>query len=489
VPQFGLSEVRFYYIPAHPRQPVPASGATGVNENPVLSWRAGREAASHQVYFGTDRQAVADGTASVQTVGVNRFDPSPLGFGTIYYWKVAEVNEAATPQVWEGDVWSFATRESFVVDDFESYDDDLDAKTTIFDTWIDGLTNGLSGSVVGNNQAPFAEQRIIHGGTQAMPLDYNNTKSPFYSETERTFDTPQDWTANGADTLIVWLRGNPAAFMESAGTVVMSGGGADIWNAADEFRFAFKPLNGNGTIVAKVDSIVNTDPWAKVGVMIRETLDPGSRFAAVYATPGNGVRYQARLLNAGAAVSDTAVATPEQIALRAPVWVKIERTGAGFNGFYSTDGVKWTAMSWNPQTINMSASVYLGLAVTSHNTNAATTVQFSSVATTGSVTGSWQAEAIGVAQPANDPAPLYVGVQDSSGKTKTITHPDPAATTLAAWQQWSIPLSEFSSGGVKLTAVKKMVIGVGDKSAPKPDGAGRIYLDDIGVGHPAGTNP
>ena len=134
----------------------------------------------------------------------------------------------------------------------------------------------------------------------------------------------------------------------------MSGGGADIWNAADQFRFAFKQLNGNGTLIAKVESVDNTDPWAKAGVMIRESLDPGARFAAVYATPGNGVRYQARLLNARRRHERHAPsATPEQMALKIPVWIKIERTGSSFSCFYSTDGVKWTAMSWNPQTINM----------------------------------------------------------------------------------------------------------------------------------------
>ena len=319
-----------------------------------------------------------------------------------------------------------------------------------------------------------------------MPLDYNNTKAPFYSEAERTFDRVEDWTVHGADTLSVWFRGNPAAFAETApGSITMSAGGADIWNMADEFRFAFKPLTGNGTIVAKVDSIVNTDPWAKVGVMIRETLDPGSRFAAVYATPGNGVRYQARLLNLGAATSDTAIATAEQIALRAPVWVKLERTGSSFNGFYSTDGIQWTAMSWNPQTINMAGNVYIGLAVTSHNVNAVTTAEFSGVATTGGVSGAWQAQAIGVAQPANDPAPLYVAVQDSTGKVQAVTHPDPAATARATWQPWLIPLSEFSAGGVRLTAVKKLYVGVGDRTQPSKGGAGIVFIDDIGVGRPA----
>jgi len=486
VPQFGLSEVRFYYTPVNPRQPNPASGATGVNESTILSWRAGREAASHKVYFGTDKQAVTDGTAPVKTVSVNSFDPGPMGFGTTYYWKVAEVNDAANPKVWEGDVWSFSTRESFVVDDFESYND---GDNRIYDAWLDGLANGKSGSIVGYDPAPFAERTIIHGGKQSMPLDYNNTKSPFYSEAERTWDKPQDWTVNGADTLTVWFRGNPAGFVEAAGVITMSGGGTDIWNTADQFRFASKRLTGNATIVARVDSIGNTDPWAKAGVMIRESLAPGSRYAIVLASPGNGVHFQGRLMTDSAAVSDNtapAVSTAEQNALRVPVWVKLERTGSAFNGFYSTDGVKWTTITWSPQTINMtSSSVYIGLAVTSHTANAATTVQFSNVSTTGGVTGSWEVQAIGVAQPTNTAASMYVAVQDSAGKVKVISHPDPAATTLATWQQWRIPLADLSAGGVKMTAVKKLYIGVGDRSSPKADGAGLVYIDDIGVGHPA----
>jgi hypothetical protein len=172
------------------------------------------------------------------------------------------------------------------------------------------------------------------------------------------------------------------------------------------------------------------------------------------------------------------------LALQTPVWVKIERQGGSFNGYYSTDGVKWTAMVWNPQTINMSSNVCIGLAVTGHDSGTATGV-FSNISTTGAVSGGWQVEAIGVAQAANDPAPLYVTVLDNAGKSRTVLHADPAATTRATWQAWQIPLSEFSAGGVNLTRVKKLILGVGDRSQPQPDGAGRLFLDDIGVGHPA----
>ena len=203
MPQSGLSEVQFFYIPVQAGGPVPNSGATGVDLDATLSWRPGHEAASHKVYLGTDNDAVANGTAPAYTVAGPSYQPASLQFGTTYYWKVNEVNEAATPSTWESDVWSFTTREYAVVDDFESYNDD---DNRIYDTWIDGLSNN-NGSLVGYMAAPFAEQTILHGGKQSMPLEYNNVKTPYYSEAERTWDTAQNWTGNGADTLVLYFQG------------------------------------------------------------------------------------------------------------------------------------------------------------------------------------------------------------------------------------------------------------------------------------------
>ena len=91
----------------------------------------------------------------------------------------------------------------------------------------------------------------------------------------------------------------------------------------------------------------------------------------------------------------------------------------------------------------------------------------------------------GVAQPSNGPAPLYVVVEDKAGHKKTVVHPDPGATATIAWQQWRIGLSDLSSAGVNLAAVKKMSIGIGDRTNPTPGAAGMVYIDDIGVGRPA----
>ncbi len=205
LPQFGLSEVRFLAVPVFAREPNPAAGATGVDPRLPLSWRAGREAVSHQVSVSTDKQAVTDGTAPVGTVSAPQYE-APIALSQSYYWKVTEVNNAMTPSVWEGDVWSFTTANSLVVDDFESYTDEAGGE--VFATWVDGWGTTTNGSQVGYAQAPFAEQVLIHGGRQAMPLAYHNAGGALTSEAERTFDPPQDWSQYGITTLVIWFRGD-----------------------------------------------------------------------------------------------------------------------------------------------------------------------------------------------------------------------------------------------------------------------------------------
>jgi len=479
--QFGLSEVRFYQVPAFAREPQPTADATGVSPNAVLSWRAGRDVASHEVYLGTDPEA----PASIGTTTESSIAPSNLEFGTTYYWRVDEVNEAEAISVWEGNVWTFTTQEYALIDGFESYNDE---DNLIYEAWIDGWVNE-TGSTVGYLEAPFAEQTIVNSGRQSMPLEYSNDSTPFYSEAERTL-VSQDWTTNGADSLIVHFQGRPGPFFEAAsGDIVIGGAGTDIWGTADEFRCGYKPLSGDGSIVARIDGLADTDVWAKAGVMIRESLDPGSTFAAVYLTGDSGVRYQARLTTDAEAVSDTDVATDEQIALHEPVWIKIERAGNTFSGSYSTDGATWTAMSWNPQTIAMTNAVYIGLAVTSHVAGTLTSGQFANVETTGNVTGSWQIATIGPEQPAgNDPAPLYVAIEDNAGHTHAVSHPaGEAATLLAGWNQWQVPLSAFGAAGVAVDRVTRIIVGVGDRDNPQAGGSGLIYIDDIQFGRPAAT--
>jgi hypothetical protein len=478
--QYGLSEVQFLHEPVHAQSPSPASGATEVQPPVTLSWQAGREAVSHDVYFGTD----ANTLPMVDSVVSDSYDPAGVLLGQTYYWRIDEVNQAASPSLWSGDVWSFSTAEYRTVDDFESYTDDDGNR--IYQTWQDGWGITDNGSQVGHEESPFAEHTIIHGGTQSMPLYYDNSGTVLISEAERTWDSTQDWTAFGADTLMLYYRGYPVGFEEiSPGSVIMGGVGADIFGTADEFRLVSKQLTGDGTIVARVDSLVDTDEWALAGVMIRQNLDPGSTYAGVFLTGSHGVRARVRVSAGGSATSDTSVATAEQMALTEPVWIKLERSGSQFTAYYATDeaGTNWTKMAFSPQTVAMSSLTYIGLAVCSHTTAAATSAGFSGVATTGNVTGQWTNAEIGVAQPSNTLDQLYVTLKDSTGRTKTVPA-DANAVLAGQWQPWSIPFDAFTSAGVNMGRITTMIIGVGDKTNPK-HGTGLVFIDDIMIGRPA----
>jgi len=315
-----------------------------------------------------------------------------------------------------------------------------------------------------------------------MPMAFDNTKGPFYSETQHEWAAPQAWTGGGVNNLTVYLQGVATAFLEtSPGTFVMNGKGADIWNTLDEFRYVYKSLKGDGTIIARVDNVSPTDGWAKAGVMIRETLDPGSTHAFMCVTPSNGVSFQRRPV---ANVASDATDSGQGNALKTPHWVKLMRKGNAFTAQQSADGTTWVDVPASPAVvITMAADVYIGLAVTSHTIATSEVVcgaKFSKVSTTGSVSGPWQTAEVGVAQPAGNALDtFYVTVEDSAGKIKVVSNPDRSLIATGDWEACKVPLSEFTSAGVNLNSVKKLVLGVGDRSSPRAGGTGKLYIDDI----------
>jgi len=185
--------------------PTPAHSDGNVSPTVALSWFAGQNAIKHRMYLSDNLEAVTQAAAEADKGEQKEttFAPTGLQEATTYFWRVDEILVDGAVQA--GPVWSFST--FLTIDDFEGYTDEEGKR--IYETWIDGWTNSTS-STVGYIQAPFAEQRIIHGGKQAMPLDYNNPKAPFYSEVERQFAPLQDWTAGNANTLILYVQGRSA---------------------------------------------------------------------------------------------------------------------------------------------------------------------------------------------------------------------------------------------------------------------------------------
>jgi hypothetical protein len=488
--------------------PNPADGLVEVNPTQILTWDAGAVAASHDVYFGTDADAVKSATTDSpeykgpKALGEESYDPGTLTLNTTYYWRIDEVNGVNPDSPWAGNVWSFTTGDFFVIDDFESYDAN---DNQIWYSWHDGLGYGVpgtpdsfggngTGSAVGDENTPsYTEETIVHGGLQSMPVMYDNNKQgyAYYSQVELTLDAVRNWTEQDVAELSLWFRGNPASvgsFTEApVGTYTMTASGVDIWYAADEFHFAYKTLSGVGTIVAKVLSVDNTDPWAKAGVMFRETLEPGSKFAAVYITPGNGCRFQARVDADADATSDTSVVTSEQTAITAPYWIKLERDFAGnFRGYYSSNGSTWQSMSWGAQNISMGTNVYIGLAVTSHNAAATCEGKFSNVTITGTVGTQWTSQDIGITS--NVAEPLYVAVSNSTGVPAVVVHDDANAAQIDTWTEWVIPLQTFADQGINLSNVDRIAIGLGTQgNMTVPGGSGKMYFDDIRLYQPRET--
>ncbi len=246
--------------------PNPANGAVDVKQTQIITWSPGVYAASHQVYFGTDENAVKNAdTGSPEykgtgDLGAESYDPGMLEWDTAYYWRIDEVNNTNPDSPWTGILWSFTTANFLVVDDFESYNDldpaDLDSNR-IFNVWIDGYDDPTNGSLVGYDTPPFAEQTIVHSGNQSLPLYYDNSVG--YSEATLTLTYPRDWTEKGVTTLTIWFRGNSA-------------------NAAEALYVA---LNGNAIVTNDNPNAAQITTWTEWNIDLQAFADQGVNLANV----------------------------------------------------------------------------------------------------------------------------------------------------------------------------------------------------------------
>jgi len=518
-------------LPLTAGNPSPPNGAVDVKHTPTLRWSVGEKAVKHNVYLGTDAAAVANATTASagiyrgqQNLAANSYVPSeaPLAWNKTYYWRIDEVNGV---DLWKGSVWSFTTANFVVVDDFEDYTDDVGNR--IFQTWRDGYGfsepapgypgNG-TGSAVGYAQPPFAEQTTVHGGSQSMPLGYDNSGTggkARYSETQREWTSTLDWTkyslkaltlyfygapANAAEQLYVALEDNaghvkvvnhpdpeavqggawqewnieltqfsgagvnlkaikkmyiglgnrtspkaggtgtiyiddirvyssrcvpsidkPAASFNNdcvvdhldlqimvgdwlvrdvpepawdgafssqdigAGTAAGSfsfdgnvytieADGADIWGTADAFHYAYKQVSGDFQMTVRVTRLDPVDVWSKAGVMVRQSLDPGSANAmiATSGSSGGGATFQWRPTQGASSSSQRLLESA--YAVTEPACIRLVRQGSTISGYVFVDG-RWQ-LEGQTTAVVLTGPVYIGLAVTSHVDGTLTTAMF-----------------------------------------------------------------------------------------------------------------
>jgi hypothetical protein len=246
--------------------PDPANGAVDVKHTPVLTWSPGVYAASHQVYFGTDKEVVRNAdTGSPEykgagNLGAQSYEPGKLEWNATYYWRIDEANNTNPDSPWTGNVWSFTTANFLVVDDFESYND-IDppdpGSNRIFEAWADGYGIPTNGALVGNDLPPYAEQTIIHGGNQSMPFYYDNSVGN--SEATHTLTYPRDWTEKGVNKLTIWFRGDSA-------------------NAAETLYVA---LNGSAVVNHDNPNAAQITAWTQWNIDLQAFADQGVNLANV----------------------------------------------------------------------------------------------------------------------------------------------------------------------------------------------------------------
>ena len=250
--------------------PQPAYNATDVQMNVTLSWTPSDSAASHELYFGTDKDTVrnADTGASEykgsRTLGAESYDPGLLEAGATYYWRVDEVDDQGNTA--KGLLWLFTTGAFLLVDDFESYTDDDPNNEAIWQTWIDGFGVPDNGAQVGYLLPPYTEQTIVHGGSQSMPFSYVNETGVTNSEASMTLTAPRDWTQASVTELSLWFRGDLANATEPLYVAISNTAGAPAVAAHDDpaavanrrwtqWRIALQTFVDQGINLTNVDKI------------------------------------------------------------------------------------------------------------------------------------------------------------------------------------------------------------------------------------------
>jgi hypothetical protein len=516
--------------------PSPVDGAPEAPRPITLRWQAGSHAAQHEVYFGASEASMT--LQDTLPVGTEEYDPGTLDPGQTYYWKVNEVNVAGPdPCMWEGEVWSFTTSDYLVVEDFESYQyagsssDPNGARYVWKDGWsfFPAVKSGSNLMLGGIDEPP--RPYLHYNGYRTNPYDprqvqgmvfyYDNDGNtsvpgwpgyvysvPKYSEMEAAttgingLGFGRDWLREDRRSLSLWFRGHPArdgSFSYTGSglgpyTATIISDGTDIWNNGpnpyhDEFHYAYQFLLGSGgligtaSIIARVDSVENTNGWAKAGVMMRASLAVDANHATVVVTPGQGVSFQYRDVKRGASTSET------QGGITAPHWVRLQRDNWGTFYAYHANDAEHALAIWNPvnnitasqRSIYMDPNIYIGLAVTSHNAAQMCTAQFSGVEFVpdvgSSVVGPWQSRDIGIIS--NDPEPLYLALQDTGLNVGIVKHNDPNAALIETWTEWNIDLADANFASLDMHNIDRVHIGLGDRNTPTTGGKGVVYFDDI----------
>jgi sugar lactone lactonase YvrE len=367
--------------PEQARDPNPGNGATGVGTMTMLSWVAGSGALTHDVYFGTATPPPFIGNQTETT-----YNPGTLNGSTTYHWQIDEKNGIGTTT---GTLWSFTTGAATPPGQASSPSPSNVAtgiNTVVTLSWTAGAG---------------ATSHDVYFGTSATPPFIGNQAGTTYNPGTLANNTTYNWridekNSGGTTTGVAWSfttgaevpgpwvcqdldsPGAAGSAIYSGGTFTVNGSGADIAGTSDAGYFIYQSASGDCNITARVVSFTGiVADWAKAGVMIRQSLDPNSKFSYGDFTRNvsGGVQtftHLRRITTGGGAAQNAGGGGAP------PYWVRVVRTGNYFRVYVSSTGSSWTSIDGDIP-ITMSGTVYIGLAVTSHQAGALSTAVFDNV--------------------------------------------------------------------------------------------------------------
>ena len=327
----------------------------------------------------------------------------------------------------------------------------------------------------------FYQGTTVVGSDTTSPYSYtwSNVAAGTYSLTVVAQDNAGATTASAARSITVTGTSLPAGWTgadigqpavagsarHNTGTFTVDGAGVDIWDTTDQFQYVYRQFTGDIEIISRVVSLENSDEFAKAGVMVREALTGNAAHISMVVTPGRGGNVYERPA-AGNVTSGTPTGAPG-----APYWVRLERRGTVVTAFQSSDGVN--GRRWDTMTM-ATATMYVGLAVTSHNASTVATGVFDNVVVRTPAPVN-QAPTAALTAPANGatfPAPATVTMTANASDTDgTIARVDFfQGTTLVGsdtTSPYSVTWNNVAAGTYSLTAVAQDDDGAATTSAAR----------------------